>query len=80
MIDGVAQFVDDTQAINPLQSLSPNEIESIDILKDASATAIYGSRGANGVIIVNTKKGRQGDRISVEFGSGFRLSSDIRSA
>ena len=42
---------------NPLNSLNPNDIASIEILKDASATAIYGSRGANGVIIVTTKKG-----------------------
>jgi len=45
-------------AINPLSSINPNDIESIDILKDASATAIYGSRGANGVIIITTKKGK----------------------
>lgn len=45
---------------NPLSSLNPNDIESIDILKDASATAIYGSRGANGVIIITTKTGRAG--------------------
>jgi TonB-linked SusC/RagA family outer membrane protein len=42
---------------NPLNFLNPNDIQSIDILKDASATAIYGSRGANGVVIVTTKKG-----------------------
>jgi len=45
---------------NPLASLNPSDIESVDILKDASATAIYGSRGSNGVIIVTTKKGSQG--------------------
>lgn len=45
---------------NPLNFLNPNDIESIDILKDASACAIYGSRGANGVIIITTKKGKQG--------------------
>lgn len=44
-------------SINPLNSLSPNDIESIEVLKDADATAIYGSRGANGVILVTTKKG-----------------------
>ncbi len=43
-----------------LGSLNPNDIESIDILKDASATAIYGSRGANGVVIITTKKGKAG--------------------
>ena len=46
-----------TSARNPLNFLNPNDIESISILKDASATAIYGSRGANGVVIITTKKG-----------------------
>ncbi|MCS6968916.1 MAG: TonB-dependent receptor [Cytophagales bacterium] len=45
---------------NPLNTINPNDIESIDILKDASAAAIYGSRGANGVIIITTKKGKEG--------------------
>ncbi len=44
-----------------LASINPNDIESIDVLKDASATAIYGSRGANGVIIITTKKGKNGE-------------------
>lgn len=46
-------------SINPLSSLNPSEIESIDVLKDASATAIYGSRGANGVILITTKRGKK---------------------
>jgi len=46
--------------VNPLSSISPNDIESIDVLKDAAATAIYGSRGANGVIIITSKKGKSG--------------------
>ncbi|MCF0063279.1 TonB-dependent receptor [Dyadobacter chenwenxiniae] len=45
---------------NPLNALNPNDIESVEILKDASATAIYGSRGANGVILITTKKGVKG--------------------
>lgn len=45
---------------NPLNSINPADIASIEVLKDASATAIYGSRGANGVIIITTKKGRKG--------------------
>ncbi|MBD3631113.1 SusC/RagA family TonB-linked outer membrane protein [Cyclobacterium sp.] len=45
---------------NPLNSLNPSDIQSIEILKDASATAIYGSRGANGVILITTKKGQEG--------------------
>ncbi len=52
---------------NPLSMLNPADIESIDVLKDASAAAIYGSRGANGVIIVTTKKGAEGvSRINYE--------------
>jgi TonB-linked SusC/RagA family outer membrane protein len=46
---------------NALHNLNPNDIESIDVLKDASATAIYGTRGANGVIIIQTKRGAAGD-------------------
>lgn len=45
---------------NPLASLNTNDIQSIDILKDASATAIYGSRGANGVVLITTKRGKSG--------------------
>ncbi|WP_375587774.1 TonB-dependent receptor [Flagellimonas aurea] len=51
---------------NPLNSLSPSDIESIEILKDASATAIYGSRGANGVVLITTKKGRS-DKMSIGY-------------
>lgn len=49
-----------TEASNPLNFINPNDIASIDVLKDASATAIYGSRGANGVVIITTKKGKSG--------------------
>ena len=52
----------DQEPINPLSNINPNDIESINILKDASATAIYGSRGANGVIMITTKKGKAGIR------------------
>jgi iron complex outermembrane receptor protein len=45
---------------NPLNNINPNDIANIEILKDASATAIYGSRGANGVVIITTKRGRSG--------------------
>ncbi len=58
---------------NPMATLNPNEIESIDILKDASATAIYGSRGANGVIIVTTKRGKRGaTQVDLESSVGFQ--------
>ncbi len=58
---------------NPLNTINPNDIESVDVLKDASATAIYGSRGANGVIIITTKKGKQGvTQLSFETYMGFQ--------
>lgn len=47
-------------SISPLNAINPNDIESIEVLKDADATAIYGSRGANGVVLITTKKGRAG--------------------
>jgi TonB-linked SusC/RagA family outer membrane protein len=46
--------------VSPLNAINPNDIESIEVLKDADATAIYGSRGANGVVLITTKKGRAG--------------------
>ena len=52
------------EPVNPLNSINPADIASIEILKDASATAIYGSRGANGVIIITTKKGKAGSIVT----------------
>lgn len=58
---GTSNFgMGEQSARNPLNFINPSDIASIDILKDASATAIYGSRGANGVIIITTKKGKKG--------------------
>jgi TonB-linked SusC/RagA family outer membrane protein len=59
-ISATGTDVFDMEAINPLQTLNPNDIESISVLKDASATAIYGSRAANGVIVITTKGGKVG--------------------
>ena len=57
--------------LNPLLTLSPSEIESIDVLKDASSAAIYGSRGANGVVLITTKKGKAGKTsFAVNFSQG----------
>lgn len=59
--------------INPLSSINPSDIESIEILKDASATAIYGSRGSNGVIIITTKRGSSNkSKISVDVSCGVQ--------
>ncbi|MBQ0127478.1 MAG: TonB-dependent receptor [Bacteroidales bacterium] len=58
-----------------LNSLNPNDIESLSVLKDASAGALYGSRGANGVVIVTTKKGGREDRVSIDFTSRVGFNS-----
>jgi TonB-dependent SusC/RagA subfamily outer membrane receptor len=55
-----------------IDNINPSDIESIDILKDASATAIYGSRGANGVILVTTKHGKSG-KLSVNYSGSVTL-------
>lgn len=64
VVDGVPSFTGDVSqtfaVANVLSSINPNDIESIDILKDASATAIYGSRAANGVVLITTKRGKAG--------------------
>ena len=60
---------------NPLNFINPNDIESMSILKDASATAIYGSRGANGVVIITTKSGRAGSGGVWEFNSNLSISA-----
>lgn len=62
-----------TNRINPLSIINPSDIESIQVLKDASATAIYGSRGSNGVIIITTKRGKLGKpTISFEHSTGMQ--------
>src|SRR5574344_88833 len=84
VIDGFIYFKDASNSgtglgaiessLNPLSTINPNDIESIEVLKDVSATAIYGSRGANGVIIVTTKQGKLGDKkahINYRYGIGF---------
>lgn len=63
VIDGFPMESPSDMAINPLNTLDPNDIVSMDVLKDASATAIYGARGANGVVIITTKRGQVGKPI-----------------
>ncbi|MCC9136028.1 SusC/RagA family TonB-linked outer membrane protein [Pontibacter silvestris] len=75
VIDGVP--VDNNEisgAPNPLTLINPNDIESFNVLKDASATAIYGSRASNGVIIITTKKGKAGEKLRVNFNTIASLS------
>ena len=59
--------VDDAPYSGNFSDLNPNEIEKIDILKDASSTAIYGSRGSNGVVIITTKRGNDRGKLTVEY-------------
>lgn len=62
---------------NPLATINPNDIESMEILKDAAATAIYGSRGANGVILITTKRGKQGG-LKFNFNTSFGISEPTK--
>lgn len=73
VIDGVPFNTDGLQTGNPLVTLNPNDIEKFEVLRDAAATAIYGSRGANGVVIIETKKGKRGQapKLSVGFTTTF---------
>jgi len=65
-------FDNDGRSANPLSALNPNDIENIVILKDAASTAIYGSRGANGVILITTKQGKKGPaKINLKTSFGF---------
>lgn len=69
-----------TGSISPLNSINPADIESIEILKDADATAIYGSRGANGVILITTKKGKPGKlKLDASIYSGINQLNDFPS-
>ena len=75
VIDGLAM---DNQGVkglaNPLSMVNPQDIESFTVLKDASATAIYGSRGSNGVIIITTKKGQKGQKAHVSYNGSVSYS------
>jgi len=76
VIDGMAMDDDGVKGLsNKLSMINPQDIESFNILKDASATAIYGSRGSNGVIIITTKKGRKGQKPSVSYSGSLTIST-----
>lgn len=65
------------QSANPLSSINPADIESVEVLKDASATAIYGSRGANGVVLITTKRGVKGKE-NISFSANFGISKVVK--
>ncbi len=62
---------------NPLSTINPNDIETFTVLRDASATAIYGSRASNGVIIITTKKGKKDTPLQINYSGTYSLSSNI---
>lgn len=68
--NGITSKTRAPQSINPLATLNPNDIESIEVLKDAAATAIYGSRGSNGVILITTKSGQGEGRLTFNVRAG----------
>lgn len=68
--DNSPLYIVDGFPVSSISDIAPSEIQSIDVLKDASSTAIYGARGANGVIIVTTKSGKEG-KVQVDFGASF---------
>ena len=78
IVDGIPSPVGDfsstSAAGNALASINPNDIESIDIAKDAAATAIYGSRAANGVVFITTKKGKSG-KAKINYNASFGFTS-----
>ena len=85
VVDGFIYFKDESTSstglgaiegsLNPLATINPSDIESIEVLKDVSATAIYGSRGANGVILITTKKGSLGqDKSTINYGYSIGVS------
>ncbi len=76
VIDGLAMDNKGVKGLsNPLSMVNPNDIESFTVLKDASATAIYGSRASNGVIIITTKKGQAGARPSLSYDGNLSVST-----
>ena len=81
VIDGIIIPVGNNENNNPLATINPNDIESIDILKDAASSAIYGARAANGVVLITTKKGKTGEptlRYSTYFGVQHAASKQVR--
>ncbi|MEM8898497.1 MAG: TonB-dependent receptor [Bacteroidota bacterium] len=85
VVDGIPMTQDNNSRLftggyefNSLADLNPNDIESIEILKDASAAAIYGSRGANGVVLITTKRGKEGKaKINLDVYTGFQGPTNV---
>lgn len=81
VVDGVPFITGNLAAAtnsNALGDINPNDIENIEVLKDGSATAIFGSRAANGVIMITTKKGTKGGAMKVNYDATFGFTSALK--
>ncbi len=79
VIDGLAMDNNGIQGVsNPLSLVNPSDIETFTVLKDASATAIYGSRASNGVILITTKKGKSGAKLKVSYDGNVSFGSVLK--
>ena len=79
IIDGLAMDNNGIQGVsNPLALVNPSDIETFTVLKDASATAIYGSRASNGVILITTKKGKSGQKLRVNYDGNVSFGSVLK--
>ncbi len=79
IIDGLAMDNNGIQGVsNPLSLVNPSDIETFTVLKDASATAIYGSRASNGVILITTKKGKSGQKLKVNYDGNVSFGSVVK--
>jgi TonB-linked SusC/RagA family outer membrane protein len=80
VVDGIpltttSQSDINNEPTNPLMDLNPNDIESLEVLKDAAASAIYGARAANGVVLITTKKGTRNNKTIIELNTNFGISN-----
>ncbi|MEO5562276.1 MAG: TonB-dependent receptor [Chitinophagaceae bacterium] len=83
VVDGIpmttaSQSDINNEPTNPIADINPNDIESIEVLKDAAASAIYGARAANGVVLISTKKGTRNNKTIVELNTNFSFSNPTR--
>ncbi len=76
--NGPLYVIDGFPVTGGINFINPSDIESIDILKDASATAIYGARGANGVVLITSKRGKQGQKSKIEINSFVGFQTDTK--
>lgn len=83
VVDGIplvsnSQSDANNEPTNPLADINPNDIESVEVLKDASAAAIYGARASNGVVLITTKRGRQGEKTQISLDMSYGISNPTK--